>query len=731
MQNNGERVVATTCNSHCGGACVLKVHIKDGVITRIETDDGEEPQMRACLKGRSYRQRVYHPDRILYPLKRVGERGEGKFERISWDEALETVASELKRVSGAYGPEAILFKYSGGDIAWVHGAAVVQRLLNMLGGFSNTWGFYSFEGGVFAEYATYGTCSAMNTRDNLLHSRMIIMWGWNPSVTIQETNTAWYLAQARERGAAIASVDPRYTESAAAFAQQWIPIIPGTDAAMLVAMAHVIIRENLQDDKFLGTSTIGFDRFKDYVLGAEDGVPKTAAWAESITGVPAATIERLATEYATTKPAALIAGIGPGRSAYGEQYHRLAITLAAITGNIGVLGGDAAGRSWTAGYTGYPFIRLGKGIRAGINPVEQDVPPRKYALPPHRGLLRQGRVNVAEMADAILRGKAGGYPADYKLLWVHYTSFPNQYLNVNKYIQALKALEFVIMSEQFLHPGTKYADIVLPANTFLERNDITTGLATGFYGYMNKSVEPLGESKSSLEMSIALAEKLDLKDFNELTEEEWIQEAARAPDEIKDYGEFKAKGVVKVHRPEPYIAFREQVEEPQNHPFATPSGKIEIFSQRLADMDTPVIPPVPKYIEAWEGRNDPLAEKYPLQLITTHSKRRAHSQFENIPWLRELEKQQIHIAFADAEARGIKEGDMVKVFNDRGQMVIPAMVTERMMPGVVDIPQGAWFDVDEDGIDRGGCANVLTRDAHSPAGAYCTNTTLVQVARVR
>jgi len=333
-EKEGEMVIPTMCASHCGGSCLLKVHVEDGVITRIESDDGEEPQLRACLRGRAYRQRVYARDRILQPFKRVGERGEGKFKPISWDEALDTVASELLRVRDTHGPMAILYIPTAGDITSLHGVFSLMRLLGMAGGYTSTWGTISFHGGVFASYYAYGTVYASNSRDDLLNSKMIIMWGWNPAVTITGTNTAWYLAQAREQGAKIIAVDPFYTDSASVFAREWIPIRPGTDAAMLIALAYVMIKENLQDQVFLDAFTIGFDKYKAYVLGLEDGTPKTPSWASAITGVAISTIERLAREYATTKPAALIAGTGPGRSAGGERYHQAAIALASMTGNV-------------------------------------------------------------------------------------------------------------------------------------------------------------------------------------------------------------------------------------------------------------------------------------------------------------------------------------------------------------------------------------------------------------
>ena len=232
-----EKVVTTVCASHCGGSCILKLHIKDGVITRIETDDAEEPQLRACLRGRAYRQRVYAPDRLLYPLKRISKRSQGKFERISWDEALDTIASEIIRIRDTYGPASILHLRMAGDTGHLHTASQMAKVLSLAGGFTGTWGVTSFAGGMYAQQATYGTHYTSNTRDDLVNSRLIIMWGWNPVNTITGVNTNWYLAQAKEAGARIVAVDPRYTGSAATFAHQWIPIRPGTDGAMLQAMA--------------------------------------------------------------------------------------------------------------------------------------------------------------------------------------------------------------------------------------------------------------------------------------------------------------------------------------------------------------------------------------------------------------------------------------------------------------------------------------------------------------
>jgi len=723
-----ERIIPTVCSCHCGGCCVVKAHVKDGIITRIETDDGEEPQLRACLRGRAWRQRVYAPDRIKYPMKRIGARGEGRFEPISWDEALDTIAGELRRIRNTYGPEAILFWGGGGDMGMLQDSGKrMARLLALMDSFVNLyWGIASFEGGVFADMSTFGTYWTGSTRDDLLNSRLILMWGWDPSVTIQDTNTAWYLAQAREAGVRIISVDPRFTSSTATFAHQWIPIWPGTDAAMLIAMANVIITKNLHDQAFLDKYTVGFDKFKEYVMGQEDGVPKTPEWAEPITGVPAETIRNLAHEYAKTKPSALIAGIGPGRSAYGEQYHRAAITLSAMTGNIGIPGGSSGSRSW--GTVG--LLQIGPGMKIPKSPA-RDKPVQPKNKLPNRATapFGHGTVNSCLLNDALLKGRAGGYPADHKLMYINNSNVLNQWPNTGKTVAAFKNLEFIVVEEQFMTPTARFADILLPSTTFLEQCDLVMGAQMPpNYGYRTKVIEPLGECKSQLDIASALAERLGIADFNDKSADEWVEQMLQSS-YVTDIPALREKGFQKITLPEPHVAFRKQIEDPDNNPFPTPSGKIEIYSQVIADMNKPDLPPIPKYIESWESRNDPLRAKYPLQLITTHTRRRAHTQFDNIPWLRELDPHSVGMNSTDAEARSIKDGDMVRVFNDRGQIIIPVKIIETIRPGVVDIPQGAWYAPDENGIDRGGCCNVLTLDRPSPGWAWPTNTALVQIEK--
>jgi len=723
---SGVTIVRTGCCHDCGGRCVLRAHVKDGKVIRVETDNGEQPQIRACLRGRAYRQRQNSPERLKYPLRRIGERGEGLFEPVSWDEALDKVASELIRVKETYGNSAILFFRAGGSTqGMLHGPLPITRLLLYFGGFTRRWGEVSFEGSMYASMATYGTINSGNSRDDLLNSKLIIMWGWNPAVTIQDPGTCHYLSRAREKGIRIIGVDPLYTDTMATFADQWVPIRPTTDAAMLIAMAYVIVTENLQDQAFLDKYTVGFDKYKDYLLGREDGIAKTPEWAEAITSVPAATIAGLAREYATTKPAALIAGWGPCRTGNGEQYARAACVLTAITGNVGVPGGCAAGfgRAYSSRETTWR--------RGPKNKVEEGAPPRQDSLYKLRGASNptSGRIHESKLGEAILEGRAGGYPADIKLAYVG--DFINCGANTTFRAKALqsKSLEFIVTHEQFMTPTARYADIVLPVNTFMERNDIAPPwLGAPYYIFLNKAVEPLEGTKSDLEICVELSRRLGIPEaFEGVNEEGWLREIAATRNDIGDFDAMKRDGVLKIKLPEPIVAFKKQIEDPENNPFPTLSGKIEIYCEHIAEWGNPLLPPVPKYISPPENYDDPLAERYPLQLITPHPKVRAHSMWHRVPWMREVEPQSVWMSVRDAEARGIRNGDMVDIYNQRGRVRIPARVTGRIAPGVVSIPQGAWYEPDEEGVDRGGCANVLTNSNHSPEGSPTFNTSLVQV----
>jgi anaerobic dimethyl sulfoxide reductase subunit A len=660
-------------------------------------------------------------------MRRIGARGEGKFEKITWDEAIDIVAGELKRVRDTYGNASILFLQGSGSQSTLHNAGAVENLLAGFGGYTRTWGGASYEGALYASMATFGTMATGNSFPDLLNSNLVILWGWNPAITIWDTNTPYTLARVKEKGVRIVSIDPRLTETTATFASEWIPIRPATDTAMLIAMAYVIIQNRRQDKKFLDTFSVGFERFKSYVMGEDDGIAKTPAWAEEITGVAQAAIERLAIEYATTKPAALVPGWGPARGSMGEQFTRAASTLAAMTGNIGKEGGYAGGFM-----RGYNSMKLT--LPRSRNLIEKNTPPRPNSLHKLRGAGHptSARIHECKVYDAIIRGKTGGYPCDPKLAYIVAVDFLVTRPNVNAGIKAFDKLEFIVVHEQRMTPTARFADILLPVNTFMERKDLAMPwLGSPYYLFHNKAIDSLYESKSDRDICVELASKLGIEDFRGgRTDDEWMRCVAEQTGDIPDFDSYKKNGVVKIKEDKPHVSFTKQILDPENNPFPTPSGKIEIYSEYLSEMENPDIPPIPKYIPAPEGYGDQLQEKYPLQLITTHHKTATHSTLNGIPWLEELEPRRIWINTHDAEKRGISDGDEVLAFNDRGKLQIKAYVTERIMPGVVNIGHGAWFEFDKQGLDHGGCENTLTPSIHSPGGAWPANTILIEVKKV-
>jgi len=341
------------------------------------------------------------------------------------------------------------------------------------------------------------------------------------------------------------------------------------------------------------------------------------------------------------------------------------------------------------------------------------------------------RIHSVKVYDAILRGKAGGYPCDPKLAYIVASNFLNSHPHTNMGIAAFKSLEFIVVHEQRMTPTARFADILLPVNTFMEREDvISPWLGSPYYLYMNKAIDSMYESKSDRDICAELASRMGITDYRDgRDDEEWLKIITEHTGDIPDYEAFKGKGAIKLKVDKPFVAFREQIEDPAGHPFPTLSGKIEIYCEHLAEMNNPLIPPIPKYLPTPEGYDDSLSEKYPLQLLTAHHKPATHTTMEKVPWLDEVEPRHVWINTVDAQARGISDGDKVLILNDRGKVLMRAKVTERIMPGVVNIGHGGWSDIDERGIDRGGCANILTSSEHSPGGAWATNTVLVEVRK--
>jgi anaerobic dimethyl sulfoxide reductase subunit A len=706
MRPNETRTITTSCSSDCGGRCLLKVRVTDGVITQIENGTSPIPGLAACPRGLAQKDVVYASDRLTQPLKRIGPRGSGQFAPMSWPEALDTVAAQLKRVRANYGNNAIFFLDQFGSVSPLHGVKKAgRRFFAMLGGCTTWWGTTSNEAAQFAAMATYGTQNTGASRDNFSHARMIILWGWNPLVTRFGSETVHYLQEARQKGARFVTVDPRYTISARTLGAEWVPIRPGSDTALLIAMAQVMIEDDVYDHGFMEKHTIGFELFRDYVMGLEDGICRNPAWAEAITGVPAAITSRLARDYASIKPAILFDSWGPGRTSFGEQYHRAAAVLSAMSGNIGITGGHAAG-----GPSRIPLGLLG-----------QSLPVSEAPFP---------KVHITRVYDALLKGKAGGYPGDIKLLYITGSNLLNQLANTNKGAAALTKPEFIVSHELFLTPTARFADIVLPVTTTLECASIGQPWLGGpYYIYMEPAITPVTDTRTDLAIFTELAARLGLAGYNNKTDEDWLRQFVAATPAIPDYVSFRRAGIHWIELEQPWVAFRDIVAGKPGAVFPTPSGKMEIYSRKLAKLGQPEMPPIPRYIEGGENWHNPDVAQFPLQLVSPHSRARVNSTLANIPRLQKLADDTVWMHPRDAHSRNISTGDKVLVYNHRGKLTAIVKVTAEIMPGVISLDSGAWYKPDADGVDAGGCVNVLTGDQASPGGAFTCNSCLVQVRK--
>jgi anaerobic dimethyl sulfoxide reductase subunit A len=717
----GETVVTSTCGHNCGGRCAVNAHVVDGRIVKISTDPRkwtpELPPLHACVRGFGQLERVYHPDRLKHPMRRSGPRGSGQFERISWDAALDEVAREMLRVRATYGNAAILDASRTGSLSMLHGRACAQRFLYLFGGCSDLWSNMSAEAEVFAVRMTYGAKaeykSAGREPVDYPNSKLIVMWGWSPGDGTFGTGTYQYMKWARKQGVRVICVDPRRTKSSLELADEHVFIRPSTDAAALIAMAYVIASEGLQDQPYLDRHVLGFDEahlppgapagasYRSYLFGLADGVRKTPEWAAEITGIPAATIRRLALEFATLKPAALHCGYAPGRTAYGEQFHRAAYALAAMTGNVGVPGGNSGTSN---GATGRAGIRS---LPTGVNPID-------------------ARIASPMLADLLTRGKAGGYPADIRMIYSMAGDLFNQCPNANKTLAALDGVEFFVAQDHFLTPTARYADVVLPATTFWERNDVHTPWAgAGHYTiFMKQAIAPMDECRNDMDVFADLARRVGIEGYNDRTEMEWLRELTK--DAVGDFDTFKERGLARLPAPDDAVAFAKEIRDPERHPFTTPSGKIEIYSMALAATPDPYglgrIPPIPTWIPPL-----PADPRHPLQLCTPKSRARTHSVHGNQAILARADRDDVWLHPDDAAARSIVDGQRVRVFNDRGATVLPVKVTDRIAPGVVSIREGAWFTPDAQGDDVRGCSNVLTEDRAAPCGATTSNPCLVEI----
>ncbi|ELY2679248.1 dimethylsulfoxide reductase subunit A [Cronobacter sakazakii] len=759
-----ERVVWSACTVNCGSRCPLRMHVVNGEIRYVETDNtgGDDydglHQVRACLRGRSMRRRVYNPDRLKYPMKRVGKRGEGKFVRISWDEALNTIAQGMKRIISDYGNEAIYLNYGTGTLggtmtrSWPPGKTLLARLMNCCGGYLNHYGDYSSAQIAAGLSYTYGGWADGNSPSDIENSKLVVLFGNNPGETrMSGGGVTYYLEQARAKSQArMIVIDPRYTDTAAGREDEWIPIRPGTDAALASAIAWVLITENYVDQPFLDNYCVGYDEktlppgapanghYKAYILGdGPDGTAKTPAWAAPITGIPEARIIKLAREIGEAKPAFIAQGWGPQRHSNGELACRAIAMLPILTGNVGIHGGNSGARE---GSFSLPFERM----PTLQNPVETSISMFTWTDAIERG------PSMTATADGV-RGKEK-LDVPIKMIWNYAGNcLINQHSQINRTHEILqddKKCELIVVIDCHMTASARYADILLPDCTASEQMDFALDASCGNMAYVifaDQAIAPRFECRTIYDITSALAVRMGVGDtFTEgRTQEGWLRhlyaQSRRAIPELPDFDTFRQQGIFKLRDPQGHhVAYQAFRENPAANPLDTPSGKIEIYSSALADIaahwqlpEGDVIHPLPVYSPGFEQVSDPLRAQYPLQLTGFHYKSRTHSTYGNVDVLQAACRQQVWINPQDAQARGINDGDLVRVWNARGEARIEAKVTPRIMPGVVALGEGAWYQPDAEGVDHAGSINVLTTQRPSPlAKGNPSHSNLVQLARV-
>jgi molybdopterin guanine dinucleotide-containing S/N-oxide reductase-like protein len=830
--------VFTSCTQ--GGP--VFIHVKDGKIIRVRpmvfAENEDVPTWIIETKGRKFsaprkvtlapyvltqRARTYSENRIKYPLKRVDfnlngdrhpeTRGKSGYERISWDEALDIVAGEMKRIRTAYGPEAILSRCSSH-----HEWGNVGYKFRTWGRFFHLLGFTdifdnpdSWEGWLWGAAHAYGFYWNLGVpeqydllEDSLKNTELIIHWSNDPDATCgvygAQESAIWRL-WLRELGKKQIYIDPYCNHTAVTMASKWIAPRPGTDAAMALAIAYVWIKENTYDRDYVATHTVGFEEFRKYVMGEDDGVPKTPKWAGEITGVQARTITALAREWASKRTAVGTGtrGVWGGacRSAYATEWARLVVLLQAMQG-LGKPGvsiwGTTMGAPFNAsfefpGYAsdGYGMNNLAK--KPAVNPVTQRIyrllVPEAILNPPIHWLGEGFCGNSLEQQFIPYTYPEPGC-SEVKMFYRYGGSFIGTMTETNRWVKMYQSpkLEFVVNQDCWWCTETGFADIILPACTNFERNDISEWASSGGYShnssdvcnhriivYQQKCIEPLYESRSDYQIFSMLAERLGFKeDFTEGNlEEDWIEKMFYATDLPKyvSFEDFKKKGYFVVPIPEDYKptpALRwfyegRECDTPDRYnpkrgtekakELGTYSGKIEFISQSLKERfpDDEERPPMPRYIPSWEGLTSELAKNYPLQLISPHPRFSFHTHHDGkVPWLGDIPGhrirkdgfnwQTIRIHPSDAEARDIKNGDIVKLYNDRGAVLGIAQVTERIRPGVVHSYESSGiYDPLEPGkagsIDRGGCVNLLTpsRLISKNAPGMAPNSCLIEISK--
>ena len=693
---SGKKAIPVSCNKDCGGGCPLLAQITDGKIVKITNNPAGTQYMNGCIRGFQAMQEAYAPDRLLKPLVRSGPRGSGKFRVATWDEAINMAARNLLKLKNKFGSHSILFLGGSGACrgAMHNTVTLTERFLNLFGGFTQQHAYYSSAAADFVTPYMFGTNEAGIDAATLQHSKLIILWGANISVTRFSSEFPSRIREAGKNGVSIVVIDPRKSKTAGLPNTEWIKIRPGTDTAMMASILYELIYHNRVDYPYLKKYCAGFDRVEKYIVGTDDHQPKTPEWAEKICGTPAGIIKKLAERYGRIKPVALIPGLSIQRTIGGEEAFRMAVILQAVTGNIGKMGGASGGSIW------------GRLPRPECGRMDTACSKGNPLIPTYR------------WPDAVLEGKMGGYPTDIKAIYNVGGNYLSQGSDIKKNISAFNKVDFSVCHEHFMTPTASYCDVVLPATTFLEREDILF-TPMNYLFYSGKAIDPPDSVKDDYDIFCKLSDRLGfLNSYSEnRTASQWI-ELFLERSEITDSGVFKQTGVFS-GKDQMRIGLLDFIKDPMKNPLKTASGKIELASDNYAKTGFPAIP-------AYRGLEEETG--YPLRMVTPHSLHRINSSYSNIKWFREKEPQRLWMHPANAEKRMIKDRQKVIIRSSKGEMIIPAQITENIMPGVVCLHQGVWPVLGKNGCDSAGSANILTStEPTKPSNGSRTHSIFVEV----
>ena len=656
-------------------------------------------------------------------------RGVDPFIEVSWDKAEQLVANELNRVKNSYGNASIF----GGSYGWAsagrfhHAQSQLHRFLNCIGGYTRSKFTYSFAAAeamvphILGSYRAYlDTCTSWDLIKK--NTELFICFGGIPlkNGQISQGGTGKHyqkenLLDAAKHGIEFINISPLKSDLIDKAKGEWIAARPNTDTALMLGLAYTLHSEGLSDKSFLEKYTEGFEKFLPYLLGSVDGVVKNADWAAKICDIPASKIIELARKI-SSKRTMISVSWSLTRQDHGEQPFWMAIMLASMVGQIGLPGGGFGFGYSATNYIGGQFKVLpGAAFPQTKNEIDNFIP-------------------VARISDLLLNpgkkfdfdGKTYEYPDTKIVYWAGGNPF-HHHQDLNRLISAWEKPDTIISNEWCWNTLAKRSDIVLPCTIPLERGDIMMTPRDPYVVSMSKLIEPYGKAKNDFEIFAGIARKMGVEEkFTEgRNQEEWqkwiytqtYERAAAADIKMPSYEKFRENKWFKIQDPsEPTLMLKDFRKDPLKNSLTTPSGKIEIFSQTVANFNYEDCPGHPVWIEPceWLGQKN---KKYPIHLISNQPKNKLHSQMDHGNYSKSFKiqnREPVEINPIDAENRGLKNGDIVKLFNDRGACLAGVIIQKKVMPGVAQISTGAWYDpqypTKPNSICKHGNPNILTPD---------------------